>query len=175
MSDRGMNYANDAAAPPAATSFEPAEPLGNAGVQFSADDSFAATSTTDTGRIDTAKQAVRENASKLTGQAGDKAREYADQGKAKAKESLGQLSKMLEDAAGQIDEKVGAQYGDYARSAATQVTGFADRIEAKDIDELVGDVREFVRRSPGVAIGAAATIGFLISRLVQSGLDERPR
>jgi hypothetical protein len=170
MSDSGMKYANDASAPPKATSFEPAEPLGDAGVQFSAEGGANGG-----GRLDGAKQTVKENASKLTGQATDKARELADQGKVKARESLGQLSKMLEDAAQQIDEKLGAQYGDYARSAAGQVNGIADRIEAKDVDELMDDVRGFVRQSPGVAIGAAATVGFLIARLVQAGLDERPR
>lgn len=176
MSDSGFRYASDADAPPAGTSFQPAAPLSDAGVQFSAEGG----STDDGenggangGKLDTAKQAVRENASKLTGQASDKAREYADMGKARARESLGQLSRMLEDAAGQIDEKLGGQYGQYARSAAGQVNGFADRLEAKDVDELVEDVRSFVRQSPGVAIGAAATVGFVLARLVQAGLDER--
>ncbi len=174
MSDTGMKYANDAGTPPTATSFEPAEPLGDAGVQFTAEGGSTGESAGG-GKLDTAKQAVRENASKLTGQVSDKAREYAEQGKAKAHESLGQLSRMLEDAAAQIDEKLGGQYGEYARQAAGQVNGFADRIENKDVDELVDDLRGFVRQSPGIAIGAAATIGFLLARLAQAGFDERPR
>ena len=41
------------------------------------------------------------------------------------------------------------------------------------VDELVDDVRDFVRASPGVAIGIAATVGFTLARLVQAGIDER--
>jgi uncharacterized protein YjbJ (UPF0337 family) len=169
MSDSGIKYSSDLGAPPTGTSFQPAGTLGDKDVAFSSDTGATG------GKLDEAKAAVRDNAGKLTGQATDKARELADQGKVKARESLGQLSKMLEDAAQQIDEKLGAQYGDYARSAAGQVNGIADRIEAKDVDELMDDVLGFVRQSPGVAIGAAATVGFLIARLVQAGLDERPR
>lgn len=165
MSDTALNDGN-LGAPPSGTSFQPAAPLGAQGVEFSAESGSG-------GKLDTAKQAVRDNASKLTGQAGDKAREYAQQGLLRAHEGLGQLTRTIEDAASQIDEKLGAQYGDYARQAAGQVTAFADRLQAKDVDELVDDVRGFVRASPGVAIGIAATVGFTLARLVQAGLDDR--
>lgn len=168
MSDTGIKYGADLDSPPPGTSFQPAEPLGGRGVDFAAEGDASGG-----GRLDTAKQAVRDNASKLTGQAGDKARDYAQQGLLRAGEGLGQLSRSLEDAAQQIDEKLGAQYGDYARSAAGQVTAFADRLQAKDVDELVEDVRDFVRQSPGAAIGIAATVGFTLARLVQAGIDDR--
>lgn len=170
MSDTGIRYANDPATPPSGTAFEPATGFGGEDVAFSSD----ATASASTGRVEEAKQAVRENTSKLTGQAGDKAREYAEMGKTRAYDALGQLAGQIRDAATQIDDKLGAQYGDYARSAAGQVTGFADRIQAADVDEVVDDVRAFVRRSPGVAIGAAATVGFVLARLVQAGVDGRP-
>lgn len=168
MSDTGIKYANDGDLPPASTSFQPAAPLDDQGVAFS-----TATSEPDAGRLDTAKQTVRDNASKLTDQASDRAREYAEQGKAKAFDALGQLSRLLEDAAGQVDEKLGGQYGQYARNAAGQVNTLADRINAKDVDEFADDVRDFVRQSPAIAIGAAAAVGFAFARLVQAGLDDR--
>lgn len=167
MSDSGIKYANDAT-PPSGTSFQPAGGLDDAGVAFSAD--AGATG----GRVDEAKQAVRQNASKLSAQAGDKAREYAEQGKAKAYETLGQLSRTIEDAAQQVEEKLGPQYGQYVRSAAGQVTTLADRINGADVDQLADDVRGFVRQSPGVAIGAAAAVGFVLARLVQAGIDGKP-
>ena len=171
MSDTGIKYSAGLDSPPSGTSFQPAEPLGNQDVGFSAESGASGGGS----KLDTAKQAVRENASKLTGQAGDKAREYAEQGKARAQEGLGQLSRMLEDAAAQIDEKLGGQYGQFARTAAGQVNTFADRIQAKDVDEFVDDVRGLVRQSPGVAIGAAAAIGFVLARLVQAGTDDQRR
>ena len=169
MSDSGIKYANDAATPPTGTSFEPAGGLDDAGVAFSTDGGSATGS-----RVDEAKQAVLENASKLTAQAGDKAREYAEQGKAKAYDALGQLSRTIENAAQQVEEKLGPQYGQYVRSAAGQVTTFADRVNATDVDQLADDVRSYVRQSPGVAIGAAAAVGFVLSRLVQAGIDGKP-
>ena len=166
MSDTRTSYGADLDAPPSGTSFQPAAPLGDASAEFSADNGSG-------GKLDTARQAVRDNASKLTGQAGDKAREYAQQGLLKANDQLSQLARTFEDAAQQIDEKLGSQYGDYARSAAGQVTAFADRLQNKDVDELIDDVRDFVRASPGVAIGVAATVGFTLARLVQAGIDDR--
>ncbi len=169
MSDSGSKYANDAATPPTDTSFQPAGGLDDAGVAFAADAGSATG-----GRVDEAKQVVSRNASKLSAQAGDKAREYAEQGKAKAYETLGQLSRTIEDAAQQVEEKLGPQYGQYVRSAAGQVTTLADRINGADVDQLADDVRGFVRQSPGVAIGAAAAVGFVLARLVQAGIDGQP-
>ena len=101
----------------------------------------------------------------------DRVRTLADTGKGKAVEALGHASTLLDDAARQVDEKFGAQYGDYARTAASQINALSDGVRAKDIDELVGDARQFVRTRPGVAIGVAAAVGFVVARLVQSGID----
>ncbi len=101
-----------------------------------------------------------------------KARSAAESGKDKTSEAIGNLSKMIEDSAQTIDENVGEKYGDYARSAADAVANFSDKLSAKEIDEMVEDARGFVRKSPAVAIGAAAVVGFLISRLIKSGMDD---
>ncbi len=118
-----------------------------------------------------AKQALKDGASKYGAQAADKARTLAEDGKARAGGALDQIAQMLTDAAVQVDEKLGAQYGGYARSAASSVSSFSDSIKAKDVDQLVDEARDLVRKSPAVAIGAAAAVGFVIARLVQSGLD----
>ncbi|MDA4835074.1 hypothetical protein NY536_26950, partial [Enterobacter hormaechei] len=91
--------------------------------------------------------------------------------KEKAGSALDQLSQLIGDAAAQVDEKLGAQYGDYARQAAGTVSRFSDQVKGKDVDDLVEDVRSFVRESPGVAVGVAAALGFAFARLVQSGID----
>ena len=49
------------------------------------------------------------------------------------------------------------------------VEGFAGKMNAKDVDVLAEDARQFVRKSPAVAIVAAAAIGFVLARLVRSG------
>ena len=155
----------DITPPPAGTDFTPAAPLKDAGVDFDAD---AATS-----RVEQAKQTAKDYSSKYGAQATDKIRSLADTGKERAVGGLDQLSQMIQDAAGQVDDKLGAQYGDYARSAAGVVSNFSGQIRDKNVDELLDDARAFVRKSPGVAIGVAAALGFALARVVQSGLDDK--
>ena len=118
-----------------------------------------------------AKQTVKDYSSKYGAQATDRIRTFADTGKERAVGGLDQLSQLINDAAQQVDDKLGAQYGDYARTAAGTVSGFAEQLKAKDVEELLDEAREFVRKSPGVAVGVAAALGFALARLVQSGID----
>lgn len=122
-----------------------------------------------------AKQVIKDNASKYGQQAADKARLFAEDGKARAGTALEQVAQLLTDAAAQVDDKLGAQYGGYARSAADSVSDFAEQVRSKDIDALVDDVTALVRKSPAVAVGAAAALGFVVARLVQSGIDANPK
>lgn len=112
---------------------------------------------------------VREEAARLTGEATGKARSYANQGKDRATDALDNVARMMTDAAGQVDERMGEQYGRYARSAADAIASLAGNLRKKDVDELVGEARDVVRNSPAVAIGAAAAIGFVLARLIKAG------
>lgn len=161
----------DITPPPADTEFRPAAPLKNAGVSF--EGAEGGTAGTFAGARQTLADNLADNTAKLREQAGDKARTLADDGKARATGALTELSKLLTDAAGQVDEKLGAQYGQYARSAADRVQGFSATLDQKSVDELVENARELVRRSPAVAIGAAAAVGFVVARLLTAGLDQR--
>jgi ElaB/YqjD/DUF883 family membrane-anchored ribosome-binding protein len=78
---------------------------------------------------------------------------------------------MVGDTAEGIEERLGAEYGDYARRAASTIENAASSIAAKDPDELIDDTREFVRQSPGIALAGAAVVGFVLARLVKSGLS----
>ncbi len=146
----------------ASTSFTPAAPLKTQGDQLGTDTKAAP-----------ATDQIKQGAQRLTEQAGDKARGFVDQGKERVGGALDQLTQMLNDAAAQVDEKLGEQYGQYARQAAGTVSGFADQVRAKEPDELVEDVRELIAKSPAVAVGATAAVAFVISRLLSSGLDQR--
>ena len=121
------------------------------------------------GTTDNAKSKVKSNMNDFKAQATDTVRAAATKGKDRATEAVGSISRLIRDSAGTIDDNVGKQYGDYARSAADMVEGFAGKMDAKDVDALAEDARQFVRKSPAVAIGAAAAIGFVLARLVRSG------
>lgn len=94
-----------------------------------------------------------------------KAGELAVEGKNKASEALTGLSRMVDENAPSIDEKLGQKYGDYARSASRSIQGAADKLNAKSVDELGEDAREYVRQNPGKSIGLAVLVGYLVSRL----------
>jgi ElaB/YqjD/DUF883 family membrane-anchored ribosome-binding protein len=119
-----------------------------------------------------APDTLRDQAKTLVGQAGERARGAANEGKEKATNLLDELSKMVADVASSIDDKVGANYGDMARKAASSVSGFATNLKGKEVDDLLDDARKFVREKPAVAIGAAAAVGFILTRLIKAGSDD---
>lgn len=103
----------------------------------------------------------------LKDQATKTARTAADAAKEKTGSAMQNLSKLISDTASTVDAKLGPQYGDCARYAAEAVAGAAKSLDEKDVDQLVGDARDFVRKSPAVAIGAAAVVGFVLMRLAK--------
>ena len=116
-------------------------------------------------------QSLKDNVIKFANDAGDKAKAAAEDGKTRATGALDELATMLRGAGGTVDEKVGDQYGQYARSAADAVANFSQSLQSKQVDEIIDEAREFVKKSPAIAIGTAAAIGFVLARLVKAGLD----
>ncbi|PZO75528.1 hypothetical protein [Sphingomonas hankookensis] len=121
-----------------------------------------------------ARHTLKDEAAKLSAKATDKARGLVDEGKARATSALDEFSKLMDDAAGSVDEKLGEQYGQYARSAAQAIAGFSDGLRGKEVEDLLADAREFVRKSPAIAIGTAAALGFVLARVVKAGVDTDP-
>ena len=113
-----------------------------------------------------------EEAKDLASQARDRAGTLANEGKAKTSDALSSLGKIVADNAVTIDEKLGVKYGDYARTAARSMQETAAKIEAKELAELGEDAKQFVRKSPALALGIAAVAGFMVSRLFKGGSNE---
>lgn len=105
-------------------------------------------------------------------QAGKTAKSAAGTAKVKTGSAMQSLAKLITETAGTVDAKLGPQYGDYARQAAQSVAGAADTLDGKDVDQLLAEARDFVRKSPAVAIGAAAVVGFVLMRLAK-GSDNK--
>ena len=100
-----------------------------------------------------------------------KASDLATEGKNAACDAIASLGKAVADTAPQIDEKLGQEYGDYARRASQSLIEASARLETKSIEEIGEDAREFVRKSPGTAVGIAAVFGFLLARLFRGSRD----
>ncbi|HET9811176.1 MAG TPA: hypothetical protein VFP53_05710 [Sphingomicrobium sp.] len=114
---------------------------------------------------------VRSGSGKLSEQAAGKARGFVGQGIERGAEALANVGKLIGDTASGLDERLGEEYGDYARKAAGTLENTANRLASKDPDELIDDTREFIRKSPGVALAGAAIAGFALARLLKSGLS----
>jgi ElaB/YqjD/DUF883 family membrane-anchored ribosome-binding protein len=113
---------------------------------------------------------LRSGREQLSSQAGERARGFVTQGLERTSEALANVSKMIGDTASGIDERLGEEYGDYARRAAGAIEETANSIAAKDPDELIEDTRNFVRNSPGIALAGAAVVGFVVARLLKTGI-----
>jgi hypothetical protein len=113
---------------------------------------------------------LRTGREQLASQAGERARGLVTQGLERTSEALANVSKMVGDTADGIEERLGTEYGDYARRAAGAIENVANTIAEKDPDELIENTRNFIRNSPGIALAGAAVVGFVVARLVKSGL-----
>ena len=114
---------------------------------------------------------IRQGRESLSTQAGEKARGLVTQGLERSAEALGTGAKLVGDTAPGLEDRLGPEYGDYARKAASAIENAANAIAEKDPDELIDDTREFVRNSPGLAIAGAAILGFVVARLVKTGIS----
>lgn len=115
---------------------------------------------------------VKEQVSSLRGQATDRVRGFADDGKGRVTGLIDNVSEVITDAAKSVDERLGEEYGEYAHRAANVVADFAGRIRDKSVDDIYDDTRDFVRKSPAIAIGIAAVAGFALIRVIKTGLDD---
>ncbi len=118
------------------------------------------------------KTQLRDTSESLRQQATDRAREYAVDGKDKATTALDSIAQIVAEAAASVDDKLGAEYGQYAHRAADGVRSFTDSIRDKEVEDLYDDARELVRKSPAVAVGLAAAIGFALIRVAKAGIDD---
>lgn len=113
----------------------------------------------------------REGRERLAGQAGERARGIVSQGLERTSEALANVARMVGDTAPGIDDRLGQEYGDYARRAAGTLENVANTIAEKDPDELIDDTRNFVRDSPGISLAAAAVVGFVVARVLKAGFS----
>ena len=109
---------------------------------------------------------------KARDEAANRARGFVGQGLTSGSATLGNVASIIEDTVEQIGERLGPQYGDYARTASQTIQRYASTLENKDPDELVDDVRNVVRKSPSVALAGAAILGFGVARLLRAGISE---
>ena len=110
-------------------------------------------------------------AGEVKDQVSEKAMAFAETGRVRASSALDEVARLIGDTAGKIDDQIGASYGDYARKAADAVSGASATLRDRNVDELLEDARDLVRKSPAIAIGVAAAAGFALARILQAGSE----
>ena len=112
---------------------------------------------------------IRGMVSNVTGKAKDealgRARGFVGEGLKSGSTTLGSIAGIIEDTVEQIGERLGPQYGDYAKSASSTIQRYASTLESKDPDELVDDARALSARarrwrSPARRSSASALFDF---------------
>ena len=129
-----------------------------------------------------------------SGEASEKASEYAEQGQEKAAEAAeqgrekakGQISTQKERASGELQgiaralKSTGEQLreedqdsiGRYADQASKQVERLSNYLSEKDSEELINDVEDFARNRPAVFLGAAFVVGAAAARFLKSSAGQ---
>ena len=118
---------------------------------------------------------IRSEAESLRDQATESARSAAETGKAKASDTIDGVAQFVHDSAATLGERTTPRVTDYANRAADALDEFSQTLRTKSIDDLIGDVRAFVKRSPAVAVGAAVAIGFTLTRFAKASTERAGR
>jgi len=87
---------------------------------------------------------------------GAKATQRADQARVSAAAGLDTVASTLHER--------GDRVASAAHSAADAVTSSAEYLRANDVETMMGDLMEVIRRNPGPSLLGAAALGFILGR-----------
>lgn len=82
------------------------------------------------------------------------------------------VSSAIKQTAGGLDASAPTWLKSALEQGAQQVQKFADTLEQKDSRELVKEVGDFARNSPGTFLAACAAAGFAATRVFKAGSSE---
>jgi len=95
-----------------------------------------------------------------------------DTRKADAATQVKSVSSAIEQAAGGLDANAPTWLKSALEQGAQQVQKFADTLEQKDSRQLVTQVSDFARGSPGTFLAACAAAGFAAARIFKAGSSD---
>ena len=114
-------------------------------------------------RSEQVKQKAREVGQQATERIESAASERIDQ----ATGEIGALASALREAGGRLSGE-SMMSGKLIRGAADKLEELSSRLDNRDLNDMVGEVRRWARRNPGAFVGAAVAVGFLASRFVKA-------
>lgn len=111
------------------------------------------------------------NAKQIGSSAVNRAHSEVDARKGEAASQARSVSSAIERAADGLDESAPAWLRSAFQQGAQQVQRLADTIEQKDSRQLVKDVSDFARNSPGTFLAGCAAVGFAAARIFKAGAE----
>ena len=115
---------------------------------------------------------IKDQISGFKSQATDRVRTLADDGKAQASSFLQSIAEVLSDAASSIEDKLGDRYAGPGHNASDSIRSLAGKLDDSSVEDLYEAAKGFAKKSPALAIGAAALIGFAVARVLRGGIAE---
>jgi ElaB/YqjD/DUF883 family membrane-anchored ribosome-binding protein len=123
---------------------------------------------TGTGTAGGTMAGLKAEAASLTDQAGDKLKGAAASGKDMAADAVHGLADAARGVADKMTDPKTKPVAEYANKAADSMDRFSDMLKRKSVDEMGTDVRNTIREHPGIAIGAAVAVGFILARFLKA-------
>jgi hypothetical protein len=114
---------------------------------------------------------ARDQATRLVGDARERAFSYADQQKAAAADKICGVASVLQKTAEELRGQEQEPIAEYVERAASTVGEFAESIRTRDIPSMVDEVEDFARRNPGLFLGASMLAGFLLVRFLRASAE----
>jgi hypothetical protein len=126
-----------------------------------------------TGSLTDTAAATGEQTSDMASQAKNKISEMGRVVADKVDDNRDNLAGGLETAASTLHEKAGSLPGGetisgIAHSAADKLSTTADYVRQHDVNSMMADVQEMVKKNPGPALLLSAVLGFLVARAFSS-------
>lgn len=118
-------------------------------------------------------QGLKEEAKSQIGAATEKAKGFAGEQKDVAATQLSGVAAAITKVADELSQTDQGTIAGYARDLAGGVSRFADTVQNKDVDDLMGMAQDFGRRQPVAFLGAAALAGFVASRFALASAHRR--
>lgn len=119
-----------------------------------------------------ATEELRSDAKQLASSAQDRVHSEIDSRKGSAATQAKSVSSAIDRAAGELDDDAPQWLQSAFRQGAQQVQRFADTLEQKDSRQLVDEVSNFARNSPGTFLAGCAAAGFAAARIFKAGASD---
>lgn len=114
------------------------------------------------------KDQVQAKAGEVKEQVTAQAASRAEQGKGQAVESLGSVASAVRQTGGQLRKQDQDGLAEYVERAAGRIEEFGAYLGNRNLNQLVGDAEQFVRREPAIFVGGSFLLGLFGSRFLKS-------